>query len=299
MSSFLGLDIGGTKIAAGAFTHDGEKLAQHVLPTPSTYEDFLAVCAKAVAEVSGEADSTAPVGVGLPCAIDQEKGSVISVNLPFLADHFFRDDLEKQLGRKVRLANDAHCMALAEALHGAGKGSPSVFGMTIGTGVGGGFVYQGKIVEGPNGLAAEVGHIPLPYHEKKDGPVVRCGCGAVGCIETFASMRGLERLYKFVTGKEANGPEIVTQVRNRDEGAIEVLDRYYDVVAKAMSVVIYAYDPEVIVVSGGGNDLPLFYEEISQRWGQYCVVKELKTRLVKATHGPMAGLLGAALLWRD
>lgn len=298
MKKYIGLDCGRTKIAGALFSHDGALLAQNVLPTPKSYEAFLDTCRQLVAGFDQEAGAPCPVGVGFPGAIDHEMGSTTDVNLAFMVGKPFRNDLSKLLNRNVSIANDSKCIALAEAMDGAGYGYSSVLGLNIGTGIGSGLIINGQLLDGPNGLAGEVGHLPLPFREEADGPLTACGCGQKDCAEKAIAGPAFARLYSFMTGKQAQGPEIAALAKAGDADALRVLDRYYDILAKAMLTPIYAFDPEIIVISGGMNNLPGMYEELPKRLQKYSLVKNLKTKFAPAVHGPMAGLRGAAWLGR-
>ncbi len=295
----IGLDIGGTKIAGGVFSPDGALLAEMVVPTPQDYKTFLNGCCNFVKQLSGVTGaSTCSAGVGIAGRIDREAGTVIAPNLPFLAGKPFRDDLGTLLNRNIHLANDADCMTLAEAVDGAGAGYNGVLGLVLGTGVGGGFVCKGRLLEGANGLAGEIGHLPLPFREEADGPLEMCGCKQQGCLDKSISGGGLARLYAFMTGKEADAKTIASLTEKGDAEASRVLDRYYEVVAKAMAVILHTFDPDIIVVSGGLCSLPGLYEEVPKRWGRYAVVSCIKTKIAPARHGPLAGVRGAAWLGR-
>jgi len=299
MTVTIGLDIGGTKIAGAAFDERGAMICQNAVPTPKDYEAFLKACAGVVAGVEVQTERVKCVGVSITGMIDHEKGTVFAVNLPHVHGKALRDNLGEALGRDVRIANDCDCMALAETLDGAGRGLDVVVGLIIGTGIGAGLVIRQKIVNGPNGLTGEIGHLPLPFREAADGEPIACGCGQKGCIETTVAGSALMRFYAEMTGKNADNPQIATLARAGDEGALAVLDRYYGMLAKAMVTIIHAYDPHAIVVSGGLNGLPALYENVPQKWGQYCIAKNPKTLFVPALHGPIAGLRGAAGLWKD
>ncbi len=287
MGGSIGLDIGGTKIAGAAYDVSGKEVAQITLPTPATYKSFLETCRLIVEQLEQKSGQGASVGVGMPYG---------TANMPFLCDKPLQQDLENTLRRSVACANDANCAALAEAMEGAGKGYASVFGLILGTGVGGGFVVDGRIVAGANGLCGEIGHLPLPYYEETDGERVSCGCGQKGCIEKLIAGAALARLYGAMTSRTADAKEIAEQARAGDKDALRVLDRYYTVVAKAMIAIVHSFDPEIITVSGGLNGLPGFYEDVPKRWGQYALSKNPSTKLVPAAFGAMAGLRGAAWL---
>ena len=226
--------------------------------------------------------------------------------MPFLIGRNLPQDLERLFARPVGFANDANCAALAEAKEGAGKGHRSVFGLIMGTGIGGGFILNGQIIAGANGLCGEIGHLPLPHYEESDGVRVACGCGQSGCIEKLIAGAGLARLHHTLTGREADAREIAEQARDENTDALRVLDqyytalhvldRYYTTVAKAMTVILHSFDPDIITVSGGLNTLPGLYDAVPKRWGRYALNKNLVTKFVPATFGAMAGLRGAALM---
>jgi fructokinase len=297
MAHYIGLDIGGTKISGAVLTEDGKAEASFRIPTPKDYEEFLNACVQVIDELEKQAEKKCSVGVGIPGVIDEESGLISSGNLP-LNGRFFHADLEKSLGVSVRLANDSNCIALAEYVDGAGAGYKSVLGYNMGTGIGSGFIFDGKIVNGRHGLTGEIGHLPLPFREPEDGPVVTCGWCRQGCVEQSISGGALARLYAFMTGEEADGKMIAERAIVGDTKALRVLDRYFEVVAKAMIIPLYALDPDIIVISGGLNSLPGLYDEVPKRWEKYSVSHGVKTKLVPAYHGPESGLRGAAWLWR-
>jgi len=290
VSFFTGLDIGGTKIAGAVFSADGKEVGQIVVPTPKDYSAVVTACGDIVVQLDKRCGQKASVGIGAPYAV---------ANMPFMVGKPFQKDLENVLARPVRTANDANCLALAEAVDGAGAGYANVFGLIMGTGIGGGLILNGKIVEGANGTTGEIGHVPLPYYEASDGPLTKCGCGQTGCIERMASGGALARLYEMMTGKKADAAEIAALAGKSDLDALGVLDRFYTVVAKAMVAILHTFDPDIIVVSGGLNDLPGMYQEVPKRWGQYALAKNPKTKFVPAKYGAMAGIRGAAWLWRS
>jgi fructokinase len=258
---------------------------------------FLDACCESVKRLEREAGATCSVGVGVAGRMARDEGCV-SANLPFLKGQNLRHDLSQRLGRDIRLANDANCAALAEAVDGAGAGHDSVLFLVMGTGVGSGFVHRGKIIDGPNGLTGEIGHLPLPFREAADGPVVPCGCKQQGCIDKSASGPALARLYEAMTGQAADARRIAGLARRGDAGALRVLDRFYEVAAKAMVAALHSFDPDIIVVGGGLGSLPGLCDETPKRWGRYCYIDNPKTKLVPAVHGAAAGARGAAWLWR-
>ena len=299
MSYLIGLDIGGTKIAAAALSESGEVVANQQCATPQNYKDFLHACRALIERLNVDAVSLRKIGVGITGVFDYELGKMSqSANLPFLQERFFLQDLQNELNSEVRLANDANCAALAEAIDGAGKGYRSVFGMIMGTGIGGALIYKQQLIDGANGMSCEIGHLPLPQYSAEDGPHVPCGCGRPDCLEPLINGAGLARRYEAATGVKADGIKIAELARQKDPTALRVLDGYYETVAKAMVTIMHALDPDIIVISGGLNNLPGLFEQVPQRWGKYALTKTPKTKLARAQHGAMAGLRGAAWLCR-
>lgn len=283
----IGFDIGGTKIAAAAYDEAGREVARATRSTPADYDSFLSACREAFAEVR----LVAEVSVGV--------GTAGSANMPFMRGRDLAADLARCFEQPVAIDNDANCAALAEAIDGAGQGEAAVFGLILGTGVGGGFVHHGRIVRGRHGLAGEIGHLPLPFYEATDGAVVTCGCGAVGCLEPLCNGSGLARLHTKLSGETIDARQIAERAGRGDGAALRTLDRYYTVVAKAMRVIVFSFDPDVIVVSGGLSSLPGLIEEVPRRWGAFMPGIDVQTKFVAAKHGPMAGLRGAAWLGRQ
>lgn len=297
MPNLIGLDIGGTKIAGAVFSSTGEKTAEAVVPTPPDYAAFIRASYDLIRGLEAKAGAACTVGIGIAGRVINNELADASPNMQQLRGKALRHDLEKMLGYEIRMANDANCVALAEALEGAGKGFDSVYGMTLGTGIGGGFVFKGQLVEGKNGLAGELAHLPLPFREEADGPLLDCDCGLKGCIEKSICGKALASLYTYMTGKTAEPKTISELARARDADALHVLDRYYEVVAKAVVAIVYAFDPEIIVVSGNMIRLPGLFEEVPKRWHKSPYTVNLATKFVPAQFGPLSGMRGAALLW--
>jgi len=300
MKTFIGLDIGGTKIAGAAFDVEGKEIAQAVRKTPETYEEFLKTCNAIVEELGKKGQKPQTIGVGVCAPFDRLTGTVmVSANVPCLSNKPLRSDLVHALGSRVCLETDSNCAALAEAIEGAGKNYDTVFGLILGTGVGGAFIYNGCSLTGSNGTFGEVGHLQMPREKDEKREFRACGCGGTDCIETYISGPALARLYKAQTGQEADAKQIGALALKKDAGALMVLDAYYTLVARAMVVILHSFDPDIIVVSGGLNALPGLYEEVPKRWGKYALCKTPKTKFVSASFGPMAGLRGAALLAKN
>lgn len=297
MSLAIGLDIGGTKIAGAVFDTAGNETARIERATPNDYLAFLETCRAVAAELRGNAPAS--IGVGMRGVFDRSTDVMHKdVTLPFLGGVPLQDDLQKILGQKIALENDANCAALAEAIDGAGAGYGRCFSLIIGTGVGGGYVVDGKIIAGVNGTCGEIGHLPLPFYEPADGSLVDCACGQKGCIEKLINGAALARLHYQLTDYDANAKTLAAMATKGNKDALATLDRYFTTFAKAMVTVLNSFDPDVIVVSGGLNALPGLYDEIPKRWGRYALTPYPVTKFVPALHGAMAGLRGAAWLGR-
>ena len=283
----IGVDLGGTKIEAIVLANGRETFRKR-MPTPrGDYEATLA----AVAALAREA-GPGTVGVGIPGALSLVSGHVKNANSTWLIGRPLKEDLERALERPVRVANDANCFALSEAIDGAGKGARAVFGVILGTGVGGGIVIDGKALVGCNAIAGEWGHNPLPLPGPMDLPLPACYCGRAGCIETYLSGAALEREHAALTG----------QIRNAKDIALmdtDALGRYAERLARALAGVINVLDPDVIVLGGGLSNIERLYTDVPRLWQRYVFSDHVATRLVRHLHGDSSGVRGAAWLWND
>jgi fructokinase len=281
----IGIDLGGTKIEAIALDGSREVLRRRI-PTPrGDYAATIAAVASLVHEI-GEGS----VGVGIPGALSRITGLVKNANSTWLIGKPLKQDLEQALQREVRLENDANCFALSEAIDGAGRGAAVVFGVILGTGVGGGVVVAGKLLTGPNAIAGEWGHNPLPAPTPEDLPLPTCYCGRLGCIETYLSGPGLARDYERATGKRLATEEIVSL----EDGA---LARYEERLARALASVINVLDPDVIVLGGGMSNVARLYTSVPRLWSRHVFSDHVATRLARHAHGDSSGVRGAAWLW--
>ena len=281
----IGVDLGGTKIEAIALDGAREVFRKRI-PTPRG--DYAATL-RAVAGLVGEIGE-GTVGVGIPGALSRVTGLVKNANSIWLIGKPLREDLEDALGRKVRLENDANCFALSEAVDGAGKGAAVVFGVILGTGVGGGVVVHGRLWSGPNAIAGEWGHNPLPSPTPGDLPLPACYCGRAGCIETYLSGPGLSRDHAQATGANLSAQDIVSL-----QG--ESVARYEERLARSLASVINVLDPDVIVLGGGMSNVRRLYTEVPRLWGRYVFSDQVATRLARNAHGDSSGVRGAAWLW--
>jgi fructokinase len=282
----IGVDLGGTKIEAITLNAEGRQVFRKRTPSPQgSYQATLEALASIVRD-AGEGT----VGIGIPGSLSRATGLVKGANSTWLIGKPLKQDLEEILGREVRMENDANCFALSEAVDGAGRGAKVVFGVILGTGVGGGIVVNGEVLTGPNAIAGEWGHNPLPAPTAADLPHPQCYCGRTGCIETYLSGPGLSRDHKGRTGQHLAAEEIVAL-------GDESLARYEERLARALGSVINVLDPDVIVLGGGMSNVARLYAEVPRLWGRYVFSDQVATRLERNVHGDSSGVRGAAWLW--
>jgi fructokinase len=283
----IGIDLGGSKIEAIALEGSRE-LVRRRIPTPrGDYEATVSAVATLVRQIG---DGT--VGIGIPGALSRVSGLVKNANSTWLIGRPLKRDLEQAIGREVRLENDANCFALSEAVDGAGAGAEVVFGVILGTGVGGGIVAHGKVLTGPNAIAGEWGHNPLPAPGPEDLPLPACYCGRSGCIETYLSGPGLAADHLKLTGETLSAEEVVAR-----RG--ETLSRYEARLARALASVINVLDPDVIVLGGGMSNVERLYTEVPRLWSEHVFSDHVATRLARNAHGDSSGVRGAAWLWDE
>lgn len=294
----LGIDLGGTKIEIVALDAAGRELARRRTPTPQgDYAATIAAVATLVAGVEAELGAIGSVGVGTPGSISRATGRLRGSNSVCLNGRLIAQDLAAALGREVRVTNDANCFALSEAADGAGAGAAVVFGVILGTGVGAGIVVWGKVLDGPNAIAGEWGHNPLPWPRDEERPGPACFCGRAGCIETWLSGPGLERDHRLHTGIGLAAPAIVERAALGDVACEASLARYVDRLARSLAHVINLLDPEVIVLGGGMSNVERLYAQVPRAWGCWVFSDRVDTRLVRNRHGDSSGVRGAAWLW--
>jgi len=298
----IGIDLGGSKIEGLVLDWDGREKARKRVATPAgDYGATVRAVADLVAELAAEtgAPASAPVGMGIPGTVSPATGLVKNANSTCLIGRPLDKDLAAVLSRPLRLANDADCFAASEAADGAGAGHAVVFGVILGTGVGGGIAVDGRPLTGPNAIAGEWGHNPLPWPQLLDGrderPGAECYCGLRGCIETFLSGPGLARDYEAASGR-ALAPEAIAEAAG-DADAEAALRRYAHRLARALASVINMLDPDVIVLGGGLSNLDRLYEDVPALWSPWIFSDECTTPLVKNRHGDSSGVRGAAWLW--
>jgi fructokinase len=298
LTTRIGIDLGGTKIEAAALGDDGTVRARRRVPTPrDDYPATLRSIVGLVEDLERELGSPAVVGVGMPGTISPATGLVKNANSVWLNGRPLADDLRRTLSRPLRFANDANCFALSEAVDGAAAGAGAVFGVIVGTGTGGGVVVNGRIWTGPNAIAGEFGHNPLPWPNLDEGPGPQCYCGKTGCIETYLSGPGLARDHERASGQALDAAEIAARAAAGEAAAEATLRRYEDRMARALASVINILDPDVVVLGGGLSNLARLYEAVPRRWARYVFSDRVDTRLVSPRHGDSSGVRGAAWLW--
>ncbi len=300
----LGIDLGGTKAEAVLFTAAGQPLWRQRVATPAgSYTGTVQVLADLVARArKAAAGKPLTVGIGTPGSQTPE-GVMKNCNSTCLNAMPLQQDLESVIGQPVRLANDANCLALSEATDGAGAGAAVVFAVILGTGTGAGIAVHGRVLQGPNGLAGEWGHNPVPWGAPDEDPPFDCYCGQRGCGETLLSGSGLARDHAHVTGQVLVGETIVIRAADGDAACRDTLARHSTRLARALAAVINLLDPDVIVLGGGLSLMPHLYTSVPAQWGRWVfsggVKDPVRTRLVPSVHGDASGVRGAAWLWRE
>ena len=294
----IGIDLGGTKIEAIALEANTLAAVRRRVATPRDYAGTLDTIVRLVAEIEAETGRTGSVGVGIPGVVSHSTGLVKNANSTWLIGRPLLADLEARLSRPVRIANDANCFTLSEAIDGAGRSFETVFGVILGTGVGGGIAIRQRIHEGPNQIAGEWGHNQLPWMtEEERASEPTCYCGRVGCVETFLSGPAFERDHALLSGTKRSGPDIVRAGAAGDPDATQALERYRDRLVRALAAVINLLDPDAIVLGGGMSNLPDLPSAVTALLPRYVFSHTVMTKVVLNVHGDSSGVRGAAWLW--
>ncbi len=293
----IGVDFGGTKIEAAALDDAGAFAARIREPNPGDYDAALTLVADLIARVEAETGPARSIGLAIPGSPSPRTGLIRNANSTYLNGRRFGEDLEAALARPVRLANDANCLALSEAVDGAGKGVASVFGVIVGTGCGGGLIIDGKLVEGAHGVAAEIGHISLPWPRDAEAPGPACWCGLHGCLETWVSGTGFQRDHEATTGRAWKAQAVVEAARSGDAGAAAALARYIDRLGRALAMVVNLVDPEVFVLGGGMSNVADLYDRLPEVVERHAFSDRWDGRIMPAKWGDSSGVRGAARLW--
>ncbi|WP_010165015.1 ROK family protein [Sphingomonas sp. PAMC 26617] len=297
----VGVDFGGTKIEAAVLDEKGGFLSRVRTPNPGDYDrairDVCAVIARAEVEAGGNGERLlGTVGIGVPGSISPRSGLMQNANSTYLNGRPFREDLQIALGRDVRMANDANCLALSETVDGAAIGAKSAVGVILGTGVGGGVVIDGRIVEGANGIGGEFGHVPLPWLTADEHPGPLCWCGKHGCLEAWISGTGFARAHEANSGQKIQAAAIVAASRSGDPAANESLERYVDQLGRTLALIVNIIDPDVFVLGGGMSNVDELYRRLPTVVRQYVFGGAWEGSIVPARWGDSSGVRGAARL---
>ena len=295
----IGIDLGGTKIEGIALADDGRELGRHRVPTPrDDYEGTLQAMVDLCARLEGQAGRRGSVGVGIPGTISSRTGGVKNANSVWLNGRPLDRDLSRALGRPVRVANDANCLAVSEASDGAAAGEAVVFAAILGTGTGAGVALGGRVHAGRNGVGGEWGHNPLPWATPEEFPGPECYCGKRGCLETWVSGTGFENDHARHTGTRLRGPELAARAEAGEPSAVATLRRYADRLARGLAHVIDILDPDVIVLGGGMSNVAALYRWLPEQLPRWVFGGEVETPIRPALHGDSSGVRGAAWLWQ-
>ncbi|GAB7214948.1 fructokinase [Dickeya oryzae] len=297
----IGIDLGGTKIEVIALTNDGEEAFRHRVATPRhDYRQTLLAIANLIEMAEQATGQGGSVGIGIPGTLSPVTGRVKNANSVWLNQQPLDQDLAQRLGRPVRVANDANCFAVSEAVDGAAAGASKVFAVIIGTGCGAGMALDGRVHSGRNGVAGEWGHNPLPWMDEdewRDQQAMPCYCGRTGCIETFISGTGFGMDYQRLSGHARHGHEIIALAEQGDRLAEQALQRYEQRLAKALAHIVNVLDPDVIVLGGGMSNVKGLYDTVPALLKQWVFGGECDTPVRQAMHGDSSGVRGAAWLW--
>ena len=298
----LGVDLGGTKIEAAVLDTQGAIVWRERVPTPNThYQDVLQAIAALLnrATLANALPADLPVGIGTPGSRSPVTGRMRNCNSTRLNDQLLLEDLQHTLQRPVRIANDADCFTLSEAVAGAARGARTVFGVILGTGVGGGITVDGKLLAGPNGIAGEWGHNPMPGVSVQGRALRKCLCGRDNCVETWLCGPALQRSFAENANENLTVQEWLTRSKSGDRYAQDVLHDFMALLAQALSTVINILDPDVIVLGGGVSNITEIYQHVPRIWAPWIFSNVIRTRLVKAECGDSSGVIGAAWLWPE
>ena len=294
----IGIDLGGTKIEGIALEDNGKIVYRERIDTPrDDYAATVNALCQLVQTIEQRTGEQGSIGIGIPGTISPATGLVKNANSTWLIGQPLNKDLEQQLQRPVRIANDANCFAVSEASDGAATGAAIVFGVIIGTGTGGGICVNGRPLVGANAIGGEWGHNPLPWPTPEESPGPECYCGLHGCIETWLSGTGFANRFREQTGQSLSAPEIIALVEQGDEQAELALQQYEQRMARGLASIINVVDPDVIVLGGGMSNVERLYDTVPSLWGDYVFSDRVDTRLVPPKHGDSSGVRGAAWLW--
>ena len=294
----LGIDWGGTKIEIIALDSSGTQILRTRSPTPKDdYQGCLQTVKKLVVDAELELGSKGTLGLGIPGTISPATSLVKNANSTWMNGQPLKADLEQILEREVRIQNDANCLAVSEAVDGAGAGKNVVLAIIIGTGCGSGIAINGHALTGHQAIAGEFGHVQLPWMTKDEFPGLQCWCGQLGCLEKYVSGTGFENDYKLVNGEALTGHQIMEQVELGNGEAQATLDRYVSRLARGLAVMVNVIDPDVIVLGGGMSNIDCLFDRLPEQIQSYVFSDTFSTPIRKAVHGDSSGVRGAAWLW--
>ncbi len=294
----IGIDLGGTKIEGIALSQAGEELCRQRIATPQgDYQGILQSIDDLTAKIETTIGEKGSIGICTPGALSPTTGLMRNSNSVCMNGKPVLTDLQDQLQREIRIANDANCFALSEAIDGAARDVSVVFGVIIGTGTGAGVVIDKKVLVGPNAIAGEWGHNPLPWPQDIELPGTECYCGKLGCIETWLSGPGIARDHELHNNEILDAVSLDNKACTGDEYAIETFQRYEDRMARSLAHVINILDPDAIVLGGGMGNIKRLYKNVPEIWGDYVFSDTVNTRLLAPLHGDSSGVRGAAWLW--
>ncbi|GMM87133.1 N-acetylglucosamine kinase [Vibrio fortis] len=298
---YYGFDVGGTKIEFGAFNEKLERVATERVPTPTdSYQQLIDTIAGLVEKYDSEFSCEGKIGLGLPGMENADDGTMLVVNVPASTGKPLRKDLEARIGRSVKIENDANCFALSEAWDEELQDEPSVAGLILGTGFGGGLIFDGKVFSGRNHVAGELGHMRLPLdawlHLGENAPLLGCGCGKKGCLDSYLSGRGFELIYEHYFGEKKKAIDIIKAHAEGEEKAVEHVERFMELLAICFANLFTALDPHVVALGGGLSNFELIYEEMPKRIPKYLLSVAKCPKIIKAKHGDSGGVRGAAFL---
>ena len=302
---YIGVDFGGTKIEAAALSADGQFLSRHREPNPGNYDAAIRLVQDLISRAEKEARLRDPsigdmtIGIGSPGSASPRTGVMRNSNSTYLNGRRFHEDLEAAIGKPIKLANDANCLALSEAVDGAAAGAKGVFAVIIGTGCGGGVTFNGHLVEGANGVAGEWGHMPLPWPKEGEWPGPKCWCGQVGCLEMWVSGTGFARDFHAITGKDWKSEAIIDAMRAGDAEAQAAFDRLLDRLGRGLAAIVNILDPDVFVFGGGLSNAGEIYDRLPAKIEPYVFSDSWSAKLVPAKWGDSSGVRGAAHLWKQ
>jgi fructokinase len=295
MTYRIGLDLGGTKMEILVLGPDGEPVLRRRTQTPRGYAEALTAIAALINECEAEIGTKATIGIGIPGTMSPATGLMRTANTEALNNRPFDRDFAALIGREIRIANDANCFALSEAVDGAAAGAGIVFGVILGTGAGAGIAVNGRVLEGRNGIAGEWGHNPLPWITETDLPLRPCPCGQLGCIERYVA--GPALAYEADGEGARDATQLLSRAAAGDDAARRALHRHAERLARSLAAVTNLLDPDVIVLGGGLSNLPHLYTELPKLMAPFVFSDSFTTRIVQNKHGDSSGVRGAAWLW--